>query len=190
MRITVGQIMALILKFRNISIITLFIVLITSSQSWGDVMKQGMEIFNEKAGCAACHVLKHAGSKGNIGPNLDYSKDSQNVAYVKDMVKNGLGVMPAFGNDGILTPEEVDIVSKYVAKVAGKQIYNLMLETLNMGGYAIFVWSAYAIALGLAFFLYKRSVKQLKHAEKQAKELGIVTEKVKAVEISSEKQSV
>ena len=46
-----------------------------------------MEIFNEKAGCAVCHVLKHAGSKGNIGPNLDYSKDSQNVAYVKDMVQ-------------------------------------------------------------------------------------------------------
>ena len=49
-----------------------------------------------------------------------------------------------------------------------------------MGGYAIFVWPAYAIALGLTFFLYKRSVKQLKHAEKQAKELGIVTEKVKS----------
>ena len=65
-----------------------------------------------------------------------------------------------------------------------------MLENLNMGGYAIFVWSAYAIALGLTFFLYKRSVKQLKHAEKQAKELGIVTEKVNPVEISSEKQSV
>ena len=112
--------MVWILKFRNISIITLFIVSITSSQSWGDVMKQGMNIFNEKAGCAACHVLKHAGSQRNIGPNLDYSKDSQNVAYVKDMVQNGLGVMPAFGADGILTPEEVDIVSKYVAKVAGK----------------------------------------------------------------------
>ena len=190
MRITVGQIMALILKFRNISIITLFIVSITSSQSWGDVMKQGMEIFNEKAGCAACHVLKHAGSKGNIGPNLDYSKDSQNVAYVKDMVQNGLGVMPAFGNDGILTPEEVDIVSKYVAKVAGKQIYNPMLEILNMGGYAIFVWSAYAIAMGLTFFLYKRSVKQLKRAEELAKELGLITEKVKTEEASLEKQSV
>ena len=112
--------MVWILKFRNILIITIFIVSITSSQSWGDVMKQGMKIFNEKAGCAACHVLKHAGSQGNIGPNLDYSKDSQNVAYVKDMVQNGLGVMPAFGADGILTSEEVDIVSKYVAKVAGK----------------------------------------------------------------------
>jgi len=28
--------------------------------------------------------------------------------------------MPAFGKDGILTPEEIDIVSNYVAKVAGK----------------------------------------------------------------------
>ena len=62
-----------------------------------------------------------------------------------------------------------------------------MLETLNMGGYAIFVWSAYVIAFGLTFFLYKRSVKQLKHAEKQAKELGLVTEKVE--EVSLEKQS-
>ena len=65
-----------------------------------------------------------------------------------------------------------------------------MLETFNMGGYAIFVWSAYAIAMGLTFFLYKRSVKQLKRAEKQAKELGLITEKVKTKEVSLEKQSV
>ena len=64
-----------------------------------------------------------------------------------------------------------------------------MLDTLNMGGYAIFVWSAYAIALGLTYFLYKRSVKQLKLAEKQAKDLGLITEKVKVVEVSLEKQS-
>jgi len=112
--------MALTLKFHNILFATLFIVSITSSQSWGDVMKQGMQIFNEKAGCAACHVLKHAGSQGNIGPSLDYSKDAQNAAYVKNIVTNGLGVMPAFGTDGILTPEEIEIVSNYVAKVAGK----------------------------------------------------------------------
>ena len=62
-----------------------------------------------------------------------------------------------------------------------------MLETLNMGGYAIFVWPAYVIAFGLTFLLYKRSVKQLKHAEKQAKELGLITEKVE--EVSLEKQS-
>ena len=64
-----------------------------------------------------------------------------------------------------------------------------MLETLNMGGYAIFVWSAYAIALGLAFYLYKRSAKQLRQAEKQAEKLGLVTKKVKVEEVSLEKQS-
>jgi cytochrome c2 len=34
-------------------------------------MAKGLEIFNETAGCAACHVLKAAGSEGNVGPNLD-----------------------------------------------------------------------------------------------------------------------
>ena len=118
---TVGKKMIWILKFRNIISITLITLSISSSYSWGDVITKGMEIFNEKAGCGACHVLNHAGSQGNIGPNLDYSKQSQNVAYVKDLVINGLKVvMPAYGKDGILTPEEIDIVSNYVAKVAGK----------------------------------------------------------------------
>ena len=62
-----------------------------------------------------------------------------------------------------------------------------MLEFLNMGGYAVFVWSAYFIALCLTFFLYQRSVKQLKLAEKQAKELGLVADKVE--EISAQKYS-
>lgn len=62
-----------------------------------------------------------------------------------------------------------------------------MLEILNMGGYAAFVWPAYIFALGLAFFLYKRSVNQLKSAERQAKELGLVSEKVE--EVSAQKQS-
>ena len=64
-----------------------------------------------------------------------------------------------------------------------------MLETLNMGGYAIFVWSAYLIALALTFYLYNRSVKQLKQAETQAKKLGLISEKIKVEEVSLEKQS-
>ena len=61
-----------------------------------------------------------------------------------------------------------------------------MFENLNMGGYAVFVWSAYFITLGLSFFLYKRSVKQLRAAEKKAVELGLVSEeaKVKAEQIA------
>ena len=81
-------------------------------------MLKGLEIFNETAGCAACHILKAAGSEGNVGPNLDTV--SLTVESVKEMVTYGLGVMPAYGEEGILTKEEIDIVSFYVANSVGK----------------------------------------------------------------------
>ena len=62
-----------------------------------------------------------------------------------------------------------------------------MLEILKMGGYAAFVWPAYFFALGLTFFLYKRSVKQLKLVEKKVEELGLA--KDSSQEISAQKQS-
>jgi heme exporter protein D len=62
-----------------------------------------------------------------------------------------------------------------------------MMEILNMGGYAAFVWPAYFFALGLTLFLYKRSVKQLKLAEKKVEELGLA--KDNSQEISAQKQS-
>jgi len=62
-----------------------------------------------------------------------------------------------------------------------------MMEILNMGGYAAFVWPAYFFALGLTLFLYKRSVKQLKLAEKKVEELGLA--KNNSQEISAQKQS-
>jgi heme exporter protein CcmD len=37
-----------------------------------------------------------------------------------------------------------------------------MIEFLNMGGYAVFVWSSYAVAFFLVTLLYVRSVKALK----------------------------
>ena len=55
---------------------------------------------------------------GNIGPNLDTV--SMTIESVTDMVTNGLGVMPAFGEGEILTKEEIDIVSYYVVNAAGK----------------------------------------------------------------------
>jgi heme exporter protein D len=61
------------------------------------------------------------------------------------------------------------------------------MEILNMGGYAAFVWPAYFFALGLTLFLYKRSVKQLKLAEKKVEELGLA--KDNSQEISAQKQS-
>ena len=81
-------------------------------------MTKGLEIFNEIAGCAGCHVLKAAGAEGNVGPSLDSLKPTE--AEVQDMVFYGLGVMPAYGEDEMLTKEQVDIVSYYVANSAGK----------------------------------------------------------------------
>ncbi len=106
------------MKILKFLLIVIVISLVTSLKSFADeaMMKKGLEIFNETAGCAACHVLKAAGSQGNIGPNLDTV--SMTIESVKEMVTYGLGVMPAFGEDGILTKEEIDIVSHYVVKAS------------------------------------------------------------------------
>ncbi len=108
------------MKILKFLLIVFSISLLNSFKSFADeaMMKKGLEIFNETAGCAACHVLKAAGSEGNIGPNLDTV--TMTVESVKEMVTYGLGVMPAFGEGGILTKEEIEIVSQYVVNVANK----------------------------------------------------------------------
>ena len=45
--------------------------------------------------CGTCHVLKSAGSTGDIVPALDDLKPSEE--QVRGVVTEGLGVMPAFG---------------------------------------------------------------------------------------------
>ena len=81
-------------------------------------MLKGLEIFNETAACAGCHTMKAAGAEGNVGPTLDTV--DLTLESVVDMVTHGLGVMPAYGEDEILTPEEIEIVSTYVVNSAGK----------------------------------------------------------------------
>ena len=39
------------------------------------------------------------------------------------------------------------------------------MEFLNMGGYAVFVWGSYAIALGLVSILYVKSTRELSKLE-------------------------
>ena len=81
-------------------------------------MALGLDVYNNKAMCGTCHILKAAASEGNIGPDLDSLKPSEE--QVKLVVTDGLGVMPAFGAEGLLTPEEIDAVSHFVANSAGK----------------------------------------------------------------------
>jgi len=90
----------------------------TDLKADSEKMVLGLDIFNNKAMCSSCHVLKAAGSTGNIGPDLDDLKPLEE--QVRGVVTEGLGVMPAFGEEGILSKEEIDIVSFYVANSSGK----------------------------------------------------------------------
>ena len=75
----------------------------------------GKAIF-ASAGCGSCHTLKDAGSKGNIGPNLDQLKPPK--AVVAHQVTVGGGQMPAF--KGQLSDAQIQAVAGYVSSVAGK----------------------------------------------------------------------
>ena len=56
------------MKILKFLLIVFFLSLFSNFKSFSDeaMMKKGLEIFNETAACAACHVLKAAGSEGNI----------------------------------------------------------------------------------------------------------------------------
>jgi mono/diheme cytochrome c family protein len=73
----------------------------------------GMSIFT--ANCGTCHVLAAAGTSGTVGPNLDESRPSKELAV--DRVTNGMGVMPAFADT--LDPAQIEAVAEYVATNAG-----------------------------------------------------------------------
>ena len=73
----------------------------------------GREVF--LSNCGSCHTLADAGTSGTVGPNLDDSRPSFEVAH--DRVTNGRGAMPAFA--GTLSPEQISNVAAYVADAAG-----------------------------------------------------------------------
>ena len=99
--------------FKIFIVILLFLFPLTINlQADSEKMALGLDIYNNKAACGACHILKAAAAEGNIGPNLDILRPTEE--QVKLIVTEGLGVMPAFGEEGILTSEEIDAVSHYV----------------------------------------------------------------------------
>jgi mono/diheme cytochrome c family protein len=74
----------------------------------------GKAVFTGSAGCAGCHTLKDAGAKGTVGPNLDQKKPP--LSLVVDRVTHGKGVMPAFGDSGQLTKQQIADVAAYVVQ--------------------------------------------------------------------------
>jgi mono/diheme cytochrome c family protein len=71
----------------------------------------GEEVFAAN-GCGSCHTLEDAGASGSIGPNLDESQPSFELAV--DRVTNGAGAMPAFGDS--LSDEQIRDVAAYVVE--------------------------------------------------------------------------
>ena len=103
------------MMFRKILLISL--LLIFSSYALADSkMELGLDVYNNKAQCGVCHTLQAAGSKGQIGPNLDQLKPQ--IPQIIYTVTNGIGVMPAF--DGTLTTEEIEAVAHYIFNSTNK----------------------------------------------------------------------
>ena len=94
----------------------LFIFFLKNNVIADEKMKLGLDVYNNKAMCGTCHILKSAGSVGEIGPNLDMLKPLK--AQIINAVTNGIGVMPPW--DGILTPEEIEAVAYYIFNSTNK----------------------------------------------------------------------
>jgi cytochrome c553 len=71
----------------------------------------GKEVFLGAGGCGSCHTFADAGTSGSIGPNLDDSAPSFDLAV--DRVTNGQGAMPSF--EGQLTEQQIADVAAYVS---------------------------------------------------------------------------
>ena len=97
-------------------ILFIFFLIFSSSVFADDKMVLGLEVYNDKAQCGACHTLQVAGSEENIGPNLDQLKPS--IPQIIYAVTNGIGVMQAW--EGILTDEEIEAVAYYVFNSTNK----------------------------------------------------------------------
>ena len=91
-------------------ILIIITTIFTTSSFADDKMTLGLEVYNNKAQCGACHTLQSAGSEGQIGPNLD--QINVQMSQIIYAVTNGIGVMPPW--EGILTNEEIEAVAYYV----------------------------------------------------------------------------
>jgi mono/diheme cytochrome c family protein len=89
----------------------------TAGGGTGGNATAGKTVFTDN--CGSCHTLADAGTAGNTGPNLDDLQPS--FETVQQQVTSGGGAMPAFGNDGSLTDQQIADVAAYVSSVAGSR---------------------------------------------------------------------
>jgi len=75
-------------------------------------MEQGKKIYFQQ--CAGCHGVLRKGATGkNLEPET-LKKEGLNEAAIKAIITNGMGGMPAWGKLGILKPDEIDLMAKFL----------------------------------------------------------------------------
>ena len=81
--------------------------------SGGSSSSPGAKVY-ASAGCGGCHTLKAAGSKGQVGPDLDELKPDQST--VERQVRNGGNGMPSFRKK--LSSTQIEEVASFVSSSA------------------------------------------------------------------------
>jgi mono/diheme cytochrome c family protein len=66
-------------------------------------------------GCSGCHTLAAAGASGTVGPSLDETQPSYELAVTR--ITQGQGAMPAFGDT--LEPQQIADVAQYIVDSTG-----------------------------------------------------------------------
>lgn len=103
------------MKFRATAAIAFALVPLAAGcgGSGGNPSSPGGKVF-ASAGCGDCHTLNAAGSKGQVGPNLDELKPDETT--VERQVREGGNGMPSFG--GKLSNKEISLVAAFVSDSA------------------------------------------------------------------------
>ncbi len=74
--------------------------------------EQAKAIFFDR--CAGCHGVLRKGATGkNITPEA-LAERGRDLAFIKNIITNGFGGMPAWGKLGILSDDEIDLMARYV----------------------------------------------------------------------------
>jgi cytochrome c553 len=116
------------MKLRATAVIALAILPLAAGcgGSGGGASSPGGKIF-ASAGCASCHTLKAANSKGQIGPNLDELKPDEST--VARQVRAGGNGMPSFRRK--LTANQIRLVAEFVSSSAHASTASLAFKPDN-----------------------------------------------------------
>jgi len=103
------------MKFRATAAIAIVLAPLVAGcgGSGGGTSTAGGKVF-ASAGCGTCHTLKAAGSKGQVGPNLDELKPD--ASTVEHQVRTGGNGMPSFSSR--LSAKQIAQVADFVSSSA------------------------------------------------------------------------